>query len=223
MEDGRDRDETSPSVVDRIVDTLSSAIVDGRLSPGQRLIERELTTELNVSRNALREAFRRLSAEGILSIEPNRGARVHRMSLTDVRNLCEIRGALEGLAARLAAERAGGEVDFKPSLRAQRRAVSGGDVVAYTGLNNQFHDLIVTAAQNAQLEELIARSQRQFARFQFQRMLANGGMRASYEEHQRIANAIGDRDGRLAEQLMIDHVQELYEYVRNLPETELLL
>jgi DNA-binding GntR family transcriptional regulator len=89
--------------VDRVVEGLRAGILGGRYVPGQHLIEADLTRDFNVSRGPLREAFRRLSAEGLLQIVPNRGALVRQLSYREIVEIFQIRSGLEPLAARLAA------------------------------------------------------------------------------------------------------------------------
>src|SRR5262245_43090553 len=98
LPDGPERGGT----VEYILEHLRSGVLQGLYAPGQRLIEADLTQELRVSRGPLREAFRRLSAEGLLEIVPHRGAMVRRLTLREMRELFQIRLGLEMLAARLA-------------------------------------------------------------------------------------------------------------------------
>src|SRR5690606_32381653 len=79
-------------------------IFDGRLVPGQRLISRDLIEQLGISRGSLREAFRRLESDGLVDIVPNRGAAVRKLSAAEVSHVYQIREALEGYAARAAAQ-----------------------------------------------------------------------------------------------------------------------
>src|SRR5512134_3171820 len=90
------------TVVEATIEAIKSGIFEGRYAPGQRLIEADLTRELSVSRGPLREALGRLVADGLVEIEPYRGAIVARPSREDVANTLQLREVLEGLAARLA-------------------------------------------------------------------------------------------------------------------------
>ncbi|MDG4864320.1 GntR family transcriptional regulator, partial [Streptomyces sp. T-3] len=97
------------SLRDRAYETLRRRIIEAQLQPGQRLVERDLAAELEVSRIPLREALRRLEADGLVLLVPHRGALVAPFTPTDVRDLFDVRESLESLAARLAAERADAE------------------------------------------------------------------------------------------------------------------
>src|ERR1700712_4281578 len=90
--------------VERIAAELKGRILDGRLAPGQRLISRDMVEQLGISRGSLREAFRRLEADGLVDVVPNRGAVVRSLSAAEVANVYQIREALEGYAARVAAQ-----------------------------------------------------------------------------------------------------------------------
>jgi DNA-binding transcriptional regulator YhcF (GntR family) len=96
-----------------VTDALRKAILSKRLKPGERLVEEQLAAELEVSRNPVREALRVLESEGLVEISPRRGASVTQLSEEEARELVEVRAALEGLCARLAARRC------TPSMKAE--------------------------------------------------------------------------------------------------------
>jgi DNA-binding GntR family transcriptional regulator len=96
--------------VDALAESLRGRILAGELKPGTPLREEALSTEYDVARHSLRSALRTLQGEGLVQIEPNRGARVKSLSPEDVRGLSELRLALEIEAARMALERAGGRL-----------------------------------------------------------------------------------------------------------------
>jgi len=98
------------STVDAIAASLRTRILDGELTAGERLRELELVDAYGVARHSLRAALRALAAEGLVTIEPNRGASVARLTATDVDALFELRAALELEAARLALARHGGKL-----------------------------------------------------------------------------------------------------------------
>ena len=140
-----------------VADYLSAAILNGRFVPGQRLIEAELTTNLGVSRGPVREAFRRLSAEGLIEIVPNRGAVVRRLSMVEAIELFEIRMELEALAARKAAEnmkdpciRDAFDKAIGPIWNVELRQ----STADYLQENQRFHAAIVAASGNGQLIKL---------------------------------------------------------------------
>lgn len=139
-----------------IVQTLREKILAGELSPGQRLVEAQLAQWLGVSRTPLRYALSVLSSEGLLDRSGARGYVVRRFSVHDILNAIDVRGVLEGLAARSVAESG-----VSPALAASldeclregdelfaQQHLKPGDDVRYAEINGRFHALIVDASQN---------------------------------------------------------------------------
>jgi len=144
--------------VDALADSLRARILAGDLKPGTPLREEALSSEYDVARHSLRSALRTLQGEGIVQIEPNRGARVKSLSPEDVRGLSELRLALEIEAARLALERGGGRLPREVHdaldrlVRACRRRRPSWGAVAEA--HEAFHHAIVRAAQSERLAEV---------------------------------------------------------------------
>jgi DNA-binding GntR family transcriptional regulator len=142
------------STVETIVAALRQEILEGERPGGQRLIEQELTARYGVARHTLRAALRELAAEGLVRIEPNRGARVTRLSADEIVELYELRTALEVEAARLALERNRGRLpasvhDALATLEAACAERAWGPInQAHAGL----HGAIVHAAESPRIE-----------------------------------------------------------------------
>src|SRR5579862_4472065 len=98
-----DSQSAQSSAAGQVVAHVKEAIRSGRMAPGQRLLESELTGRLGMSRGPVREAFAQLQVEGFIDVEPHRGARVHQMSRAEMADLFHVRALLAGDAARLAA------------------------------------------------------------------------------------------------------------------------
>lgn len=142
------------SLSDRAYGVLRRRIIEGTAAPGERLVERDLAAELEVSRIPLREALRRLAAEGLVVAVPGRGTIVSPITPEDVRDLFDVRTSLESLAARLAAERATpGELAV---LRACVDRARNAEADAATDANADFHEAVVATAKNALLTSLMA-------------------------------------------------------------------
>ncbi|MGW4471870.1 GntR family transcriptional regulator [Nonomuraea sp. NPDC004354] len=181
-------------------ETLKRRIVEVELRPGERLIERDLAAELRVSRIPLREALRRLAAEGLVVLVPGRGALVSPFTPDDVRDLFDVRESLEALAARLAAERA--DADGLARLRAcmdrAREAIAGEDRAAIAAANADFHHEVVAISGNALLADLMrpldARLHRLF------RLTSDRDPGRQSQEHAELYAAIaaGDQEGAAA-------------------------
>lgn len=144
--------------VDAIVESLRARILAGELKPGTPLREEALSSEYDVARHSLRSALRTLQGEGLVQIEPNRGARVKSLSAEDVRGLSELRLALEIEAARMALERGGGRLPGSVQdaldrlVRACRRSRPSWGAVAEA--HEALHHEIVRAAESPRLAEV---------------------------------------------------------------------
>ncbi|MGM7646114.1 GntR family transcriptional regulator [Nocardia sp. JW2] len=145
------------SLRDQAYEELRDRIIDLRLSPGQRLVERDLATELDISRIPLREALHLLEREGLVVIVPRQGAIVAPFTVADVRDLFDVRESLEVLAARLAAERAESAdlTALRAQLTAARRATERGEQAAIAAANAGFHAIIVEISGNPLLQSLL--------------------------------------------------------------------
>lgn len=203
-----------------VADYLSDAILNGRFVPGQRLIEADLTNNLGVSRGPVREAFRRLSAEGLIEIVPNRGAVVRRLSIVEALELFEIRIELEALGARLAAEnmkdpkiRKAFEAAIAPIWNLEPRH----STAEYLQENQNFHAAVMTAAGNSQLIKLNQQMHLSLIMSQISSSLTSHVIAASLHEHRMIASAIRSRDPRAADAAIRDHLRRAQDFMRAMP------
>jgi DNA-binding GntR family transcriptional regulator len=191
-----------------IVERLREDILAGRLAPGSRLVECELTARFSVSRGPVREALRRLAAEGLIEHRPHRGALVRRLTARAIRELFQIRAELEALAARLAAEsdEAEARARFAEAIRpifddSARRAPD------YLSENAAFHDATMALAGNLQLRELATRLHLPLIMAQVGDILTPDVLEASVREHRAIAEAIMARDPAAAAAHMRAHLE----------------
>ncbi|HUG59142.1 MAG TPA: GntR family transcriptional regulator [Candidimonas sp.] len=189
-----------------IRDKLRERILSGEFRPGDRLVEGKLSTEMAVSRIPVREALRALAAEGLVTIEPRRGASVAILSDDIAYDMVEVRAALEGLNAKLAAQRR----DKKTIERLQGILDEGVDAInkesieKFRHLNSQFHETLAIIAGNVVLTELM-RSLRDRTALLF----APSNMRRAkqnWEEHAQILNAVIAGNADLAGLLATQHV-----------------
>jgi GntR family transcriptional regulator, vanillate catabolism transcriptional regulator len=144
----------SNSVTDRITADLRDRIKLGQLVGGQRLIEADWTREFGVSRGPVREAFGRLVSEGLVTVEPNRGAVVKKLSVKDIVDIFETRAAIEGKAAALAAQgiaQRDHRTRLKALLKENSQYLRGGSFADYLNVNERFHDLVLDLADNETL------------------------------------------------------------------------
>lgn len=141
----------------QVLDGLRQAIIEGRLAPGARLTERELTEMMGVSRTVIREALRQLESEGLVAIIPNKGPVVRELSLTEAKDLYHIRAVLEGLAARLFIENAG-EAQVRQlaqALDVVAGAYERGDAQEVLETKNRFYDVLFAGAHSETLSSML--------------------------------------------------------------------
>lgn len=141
----------------QVLDGLRQAIIDGRLAPGARLIERELTEMMRVSRTVIREALRQLESEGLIAIIPNKGPVVRALTLAEAKDLYHIRAVLEGLAARLFTEHAD-DAQVKrigEALEVVVKAYAGGDAQQVLETKNRFYDVLFEGAGSETLSSML--------------------------------------------------------------------
>lgn len=194
------------TAVDRVHDGLVARIADGDLEPDARLTAEAVAREYRVSRTPVREAFRRLEAEGLLSLVPHLGAKVQRISLGEIDELFEIRGALEVLAVQRAAERA--DARLARRLREQLRrceSVPAGDVDRAARENERLHALMYEAAESPQLVRLIDSLGAKLRRFRRASLSSRDRPRRAFDEHRAIAEAVAARDVERARRLAMEH------------------
>ena len=198
------------TVADRVTELLREGIQKGDYAPGQRLIEAELTASFGVSRNALRESMRRLAGEGVIVIEPHRGAVVRRISKREIADLMLLRERVEGLAAGLAARNSVGESGrrrFDKILDRMRRAVRSGLLREYSEMNTSFHSLVAELADNKFLSEFIVNIKQPTIRLQFIQFTGSGDAAESLHDHEKIAAAILSGKQAAAERAMRSHIR----------------
>jgi DNA-binding GntR family transcriptional regulator len=197
-----------PTLAVAVANRLRELIESRVLPPGERLNERALCEQMNVSRTPLREAFRILAAEGLIVVLPKRGARVVQLSDADVENIFDLLAVVEGLSARLAAERAPqAELD---RIAAQHRemvaAFEAGDMQRYAIVSKSIHVAINAAAGNAILTETYLRLNGQVQSLRFQSNLEGDAWRHSVDDHEGFVRALLAREAARAESLLRTHL-----------------
>lgn len=203
---------------DLVVAHLRDGVYRGRYVPGQRLIEADLTAELGVSRGLLREAFRRLAAEGTLEIVPNRGALVRRLSRNDAVELFEIRLELEALAARRAAGAAGpARKRFVSDVSFIHDKTPRLSALAYIAENQRFHGAMFELAGNRQLVQLNTQLQLSLIMAQISTSLTPEILATSMREHRMIADTIGRGDVEAADREVRAHLARARDMIVGMP------
>lgn len=198
--------ETTPDLVEQVRLALLDAICDGSLAPGERITQEEIADQLAVSRQPVLQALRLLKRDGLIMDAPGRGVLVAPLDGQQLIRIYQVRGALDALAARLAAQ---GRFRMPTEIISSgRQALKGGQIKAMLEADARFHGAIYEASGNP----LIAQSaQLHWAHIRraMGAVLQVSSMRASiWDEHETMARAIAQGDADLAEELTRSHAQE---------------
>lgn len=185
---------------------LRRDIIRGRLRPNEQLTEAELADSLNVSRTPIRESLQRLAADGLIVSRRRRWV-VHEHTPDEVRDIYEVRLALEGYAAKLACERASDEeIQAIVDLDRSRRNIDELNHEEWVDFNDRFHQQIVAAAGNSRLVEFLDRNRQFYFSVRLASLYSMKDMQVSQGQHHRIAEAIRARDGTAAEAITREHI-----------------
>lgn len=224
--------DTDRPAADAIVSSLQHRILTGEIEVGSWLRHSALAEEYGTSRTPVREALLVLASRGIVTIERNRGAQVNGLSARDIRELGDVRAALEGLAAELAADRitdiqaetllaslqdyektAARIAARSPKVRSSGR--SNSDAERWAEANESFHRIILEAAGNRNLSETLQLIHGKLPSNTAYVAYANSSrlLERNVKEHQAIGHAIAEHDGSAARRAMTEHVRNSIEAV----------
>lgn len=199
----------------QVATIVRDMIVQDRFEPGERIRERQLSEELNVSRTPLREALKILEGEKLISLLPNRGAVVADPAPSEVRELLQVLGALEALGGRLAAENAT-DADIA-EIRALHfemlAAFSRKDRLAYFKLNQSIHTSIVAASCNASLIDTHIHFNARLYRVRYRSNQRNAKWHEAMDQHEDIILALEARDGELLASRLSAHLGNTWDKV----------
>jgi DNA-binding GntR family transcriptional regulator len=221
--------ETSPTeqttIADRVCEELRIAIIRGELSQGAKLNEPLLAARYGISRGPLREALRRLEGLGLVDHVPHAGARVTRLDREEMLHIYDVREALEGMAARLAASHVTREevAELNALLEQHAEQVQADEGRAYFQHegNLDFHYRIVLASRNPKLIQLLASDLYHRVRmYRYQSSQRSLRPEQALLEHRRIVDALADGDDEVAELLMRRHIQRARRAIAEQPRAD---
>jgi DNA-binding GntR family transcriptional regulator len=208
--------EWSPLLANDVADQLRRAILAGELEPGRHLSVPDLARVLDTSRTPVRDALYILERAGLVEIRPRRGAVVFGGGPEPLREMLELREALDGMAARLAAQRMteAERNELRTVAKEHDQALAAGDVERHLVLDPQFHVLIRDGAHNARLAADLVRLGDQILLVMRTWSLAPGGMGAgTRRDHGAIARAVMSGDADAAEAAARRHVRNIAAFV----------
>lgn len=196
---------------DHIFEELQQAIYSGKLKSGERVTEKKVAEELGVSRTPVREALYRLASSGLIKMIPHRGFLISRWSSKEIEDVIELRIALEVFAIKLAIERIQQkEIDeLKALIVKMREAVLNKEHIKASYLNTLFHDKIVLASKNMELSEVIEPIKNKIHHFRIISISSNNRLKESFDEHRKILDAIINKDSKLAQELISQHIKKV--------------
>lgn len=181
---------------DVVFKTLRQAILTGQLEPGERLMEIQLAKRLGVSRTPIREAIRKLELEGLVTMVPRKGARVAQITQKSMKDVLEVRVALDALAVQLACERiTEEELEHLRWAGAEfERAVRTKDATQIAQADVVFHDCILKASGNDRLEQIVNNLSEQIYRYRLEYVKDARYHGRLVEEHKMILDGLESRD-----------------------------
>lgn len=195
-------------LVDEVFQVLRERIYSGRYAPGEALPQVRIAAELSISRTPLREAFRMLEKEGLVKVGAGGGVHVVSADRRSLLHAYELREVIDGLAARLAAERGRAHATrLEPLLEAQRGALEPWEPVKYTEANVAFHAAIFELADNEFLYGQLAVVRMTAQVFTPTALLSRERVFSAIAEHIKVAEAITAGDGGTAEMLARNHIR----------------
>lgn len=193
---------------DVVFNTLRRAILTGELKPGERLMEIHLANKLGVSRTPIREAIRKLELEGLVIMIPRRGAEVAQITEKSLKDVLEVRRALDALCVELACDRISEEekAQLRQACDTFERATRTKNVTAIAEADVALHDIIVQATENKRLIQLINNLSEQMYRYRFEYIKDESRHDNLVEEHRMIYESILENDKERAAQAAKLHI-----------------
>jgi DNA-binding GntR family transcriptional regulator len=199
------------SLRENIYKNIRDDIMQGKLLPGQRLVESMLVERFKVSRSPIREALRRLESEGMITFEHNKGITVSRLSGQEIEEIYNLRWLLESYATHLSAERATrNDVTYLKNLNSKlKTAAKNYDLMSWIHNNVLFHDFLSENSGNGNLTQVLSTIKRRVYRYHYMIIRIPGHFKTYLDQHEGILRACENNDGKSAERYMKAHLQTI--------------
>jgi DNA-binding GntR family transcriptional regulator len=203
---------------EQVAQRLRPMLVEGRIAPGAKLNERELSELLEVSRTPLREAIKMLAAEGLVELLPNRGAIAVSLTEADVLNTFEVMAGLEAQSGELAAERitASELAEIQAMHFEMLAAYTRRDLSAYYSLNARIHNAINDAAKNPVLSTVYTQVNARLQALRFRSNQDGDKWKRAMKEHDKMIEALAARDGAAMREVLLAHLRNKRDVVLEL-------
>jgi DNA-binding GntR family transcriptional regulator len=199
------------SLREKIYKDIRDDIMQGKLLPGQRVVESVLVERFKVSRSPIRESLRRLESEGMITLEHNKGITVSRLSSQEIEEIYNLRWLLESYAAHLSAERATkNDVAYLKDLNSKLKAAAKNyDLMSWIHNNILFHDFLSENSGNGNLTQVLSSIKRRVYRYHYMIIRIPGHFKTYLDQHEGILKACENKDGKGAEKHMKAHLQTI--------------
>ena len=199
----------------QVAQRLRQLLVEGRIAPGAKLNERELSERLNVSRTPLREAIKMLAAEGLVELLPNRGAVAVSLTEEDILHTFEVMAGLEAQAGELAAERITEQelAEIQAMHFEMMAAYTRRDLSAYYALNSRIHAAISAAARNPVLTLVYQQVNARLQALRFRSNQDGEKWRNAMKDHEKMIEALAAHDGAAMREVLLSHLRNKREVV----------
>ena len=207
---------------DVVYNTLRQAILRGELKPGERLMEIQLANKLGGSRTPVREAIRKLELDGLVLMIPRKGAEVADISEKSLKDVLEVRKALEELAVQLTCEKISKAqiAELKQAAEEFKKILKSNDITQIAEADVRFHDVIYMATDNQKLIQLLYNLREQMYRYRVEYLKRPGVYPQLIQEHEEIIRQIEKREKELAAEITCRHIDNQVEAVMNVIRTK---
>ena len=206
-----------PKLVEQVHEAIVSEIAQGKLKPGERIIQEQIAQVLGVSRQPVQQALLLLRNQGVLRDAPGRGLIVAPLDLDQVRNMYDIRAVMEGLAFRKAAElNAERAAKLGPALiQSGRKAVKSGSVAAMIAADIKFHDFIYEMSENPLIAPTMEAQWTYTQRVMGEVLMRDERPRDIWDQHETMLEAVMAGEGAKAEKLARQHITQAAAFMIN--------
>ena len=197
------------SIREKVYSVIRDEILDGRIAPGERLVEARLAGEIKTSRTPIREALHMLEREGLLEAIPRVGYRVKRIRWEEIEEICEIRAVNEILAARWAMKRITAKElgVLENNLRQADKDIRGGHLKGFVERDGEFHDILARASGSERLLELCQMLRRHMLRYRLESLYLPDTAHGALRGHHRIVECIKRKDQKGVAKAIRDHLE----------------
>ncbi|TFZ03449.1 GntR family transcriptional regulator [Ramlibacter rhizophilus] len=204
-----------PKLVELVQEAILAEIASGKLPPGARVIQEQLAQELGVSRQPVQQALLLLRNLGVLREAPGRGLQVAPLDLEHVRNMYDVRAVIEGLAFRKAAERnpQRAAAEGPAYIAAGREAVAAGDVARMIQADMAFHAFVYELSRNPLVAPAMDTHWANTQRVMGEVLMRDERPRDIWDQHEALLHALMEGDGRKAEKLAREHIQQAADFM----------